>query len=169
MARPTQCFISYSHRDHAACDRLVAHLKAVARSYPFSLWHDPRIRVGFYFNEVIAQAIENSDIFVPLVTNDFFASDYIFEHELPAILARHRDHHALVVPVIYQESLWRLQFGNYIQVTPIDDRRRLRPVRQWRDHEAGFARAASDIAAAIEDWFGTPPVSPFAPVAGAAP
>src|SRR5579863_4517182 len=159
MARPTQCFISYSHRDYAPCDRLLVHLKAVANRYGFPLWCDhERLRPGFQFNTKIAEAIDKSDIFIPLVTNDFFASDYILQHEGPAMLDRRKQHpnDILISPVIYQESCWRLYFGDYIQVAPMDHRRRVRPVARWRDREQGFAQAANEIADAIADWFGPP-------------
>jgi hypothetical protein len=134
----------------------------------FPLWHDRRIRAGFYWNSAIAAQIEKSDIFVLLTTNDFFASDYIFEHELPAIIARHRDHNALIAPVIFQESCWRNYFGDYIEVVPKDRKHNLVPVEKWRDREEGIAVAANAIASSIEDWFGIKPTSPFAsPIPGA--
>jgi hypothetical protein len=170
MARPTQCFISYSHRDHAAFDRLLPHLEAVAKAFGFPLWYGRRTRAGAHWSDTVAAEIEKSNVFILLTTNNFFAADYVFQHELPAIIERHRHHRALITPIIYRESCWRLYFGPYIEVAPKDRRHNLVPVENWRHPEEAIAVAANAIAAAIEDWFGVPPVSPFAPpVAGAAP
>jgi hypothetical protein len=84
-----QCFISYSHQDHAAFKRLSAHLAHVARAFHFVLWSDERIAAGNYWSNKIASEIGRSQIFVLAVTNDFLGSDYIFNHELPAIVEQH--------------------------------------------------------------------------------
>jgi hypothetical protein len=130
------------------------------------LWHDRRIAAGDYWNERIAVEIERSQVFVALVTNDFFHSNYIVDHELPAILKQHRDRGALVVPIIYRESCWRGFFGSYIQVLPSRDGR-VRPVAEWRPTESGFAAAANGLQTAIEQWFGVKPSSPLATAGGA--
>jgi hypothetical protein len=162
MSGPGQCFISYSHRDHASFERLLTHLKPVAHLYGFKLWHDRRIKPGYYWNATINSEIEQSDIFVPLITNDFFASDYIMQHELPAILEQHKNASALLVPVIYRESCWRSFFGDYIEVAPKNSKHNLVPIFKWPDREEGFAVAANAISASIEDWFGVKPTPMFA-------
>jgi hypothetical protein len=158
---PRQCFVSYSHADHAAFQRLCVHLGAVARLFSLKVWHDERLTAGDYWNARIENAIAQSDIFVALVTNDFFHSGYIADRELPAILQRHRANGALVVPIIYRESCWRGYFGHYVQVIPSRSGR-ICPVADWRPVENGFAVAANGIQAAIEDWYGIQPMSPLA-------
>jgi hypothetical protein len=165
MTRPTQCFISYSHRDYGPFDRLLPNLEAVANSFGFPLWYDRRTRTGVHWSAAIATEIEKSNIFVLLTTNNFFAAEYIFKQELPAIIARHRDHGALIAPIIFRESCWRLYFGPYIEVAPKDRRHNLLPVEKWRDPEEAVAVAANALAASIEDWFGIKPTSPFEPPA----
>jgi hypothetical protein len=165
MAGPGQCFISYSHRDYASFERLLTHLKPVAHLYGFNLWHDRRINAGNYWNATIQTEIAKSEIFIPLITNDFFASDYIIAHELPAMLDRHKHANALLVPVIYRESCWRSFFGDYIEVVPKNSKHNLVPVFKWPDREEGFAVAVNAISASIEDWFGVKPTSMFATVA----
>jgi hypothetical protein len=171
MARPTQCFISYAHRDHAAFDRLLPHLHAVANIFSFPLWFDRRTTTGAHWSDAIAAEIKKSNIFVLLTTNNFFAADYILEHELPGIIDRHRHHGALLAPIIFRESCWRFYFGPYIEAAPKDRRHNLVPVESWRKPEEAIAVAANALAAAITDWFGVPPNSPFAalPSAGAGP
>ena len=169
MPKPEQCFLSYSHTDHAAFDRLRVHLTAMARLHGLRLWHDRRIGAGDYWNHRIQTEIERSQIFVLLTTADFFASDYIFLHEWPAIHARHTGNGALVLPVIYRPCGWRGFFGNYIQVVPTTDDGRLRPVADWPKPENGFARAAEAITSAVEDWFGIKGASPYAASGAPAP
>jgi hypothetical protein len=163
MARPRQCFISYSHRDHAGFERLLVHLTAVSHLYDFKLWHDRRIKPGYYWSDTVKSEIEQSDIFIPLITNAFFASDYIWYYELPAMRARHENDNALLVPVLYRESCWRSSFLNYIALVPKNVRDDLVPVFKWRDREEALAVAANQIASSIEDWYGIKPALPAPP------
>jgi hypothetical protein len=162
MAMPSQCFLSYAHHDHAGFDRLRIHLTPYAHLYGLKIWHDQRLIAGSYWNIRIQDEITRSQIFVLLTTNDFLSSDYILRHELPAILQRHRDAGALVLPVIYRECGWRGFFRDYIQVVPINDKGQMLTVRKWRDPEEALAVAAESISVAIGDWFGVVPRSPFA-------
>jgi TIR domain len=161
MARPGQCFISYSHHDHGGFERLLAHLTAVAGLYRFKLWHDRRTNAGYVWHRAIVTEIEKSDIFIPLVTNDFFASDYISGHELPAMLDRNQNAEALLIPVVYRESCWRNYFGNYVELVPKNSKHNLVPVFKWRDREEAFAVAANAISSSIEEWFGVKPYPIF--------
>ena len=170
MAPPTQCFLSYAHTDSQGFQSLLDNLKPYAHLHNFSLWHDKGITAGSYWDDKIKQEVARSQVFVLLTTNAFLGSDYVFQHELPAIMDRHKNANALVVPVVYRECAWRRFFGAYIQAIPIDDKGRLRPVRDWRDREAAMANAAEAISTAIQDWFGlSPPPSPFAASLGAHP
>ncbi len=166
MATPGQCFISYSHHDHEGFEQLLMHMTAVSHLYQFKLWHDRRIKPGYYGNAAIKTEIERSNIFVPLITNAFFASEYIWRDELPAMLARHQNNDALLVPVLYKVSCWHNSFGNYIELVPKNAKGELIPVFKWRDRDEAFAVAANAISSAIEDWFGVKPT--FAAAAPAA-
>ncbi len=170
MSPPTQCFLSYAHADAQGFDSLLENLKPYARIHNINLWHDRGIHAGSYWDNKIRQEVARSQIFVLLTTNAFLGSEYVLKHELPAIMHRHKHDNALIVPVIYRMCAWRGFFGDYIQVVPLDDRSRLRPVRDWRDPHAAMARATDAISAAIQDWFGLPPPpSPFAASLGPNP
>ncbi|MGA2045381.1 MAG: toll/interleukin-1 receptor domain-containing protein [Roseiarcus sp.] len=164
MAGPKQCFISYSHQDHEAFARLLVHLKPVAHLYDFKMWHDHRLTPGYHWSDVIRTEIARSDILVGLITNDFFASDYIWQQELPAMVARHQKDGALLVPVIYRNSCWRFFFGPYIDAAPKNAKGNLVPVHDWKDRENALAVAANAIAGSIEDWFGVKPRPIFSPL-----
>lgn len=170
MDPPKQCFLSYAHHDHQGFDRLLANLRPYAHLYGIKLWHDGGITAGSYWDAKIQVEIARSQIFVLLTTNDFLGSEYVLNHELPAILQQHRTANALVVPVIYRVCGWKGFFGNYIQAVPMTPEGQLLPVRKWPDEEEALALATDAISAAIQDWFALPPPpSPLAPVAGATP
>ncbi len=86
-----QGFISYTHRDSEYLTRFATHLRAIERITPFKFWYDKRrLQAGDAFDEVIRTAILDSEIFLLLVSPDFFDSDYVFNKELPAIAEKRR-------------------------------------------------------------------------------
>ena len=155
----TQAFISYAHDDHRAFEEFNACLKPVARAFQFNVWADRRLRPGHYWDNRIKSEIEKSDIHVLMMSNGFFGSDYIFDHELPAIAERCRNG-ALTVPILIERCYWSA-FVSRLQAAPMTDRGKLVPVRDWTPQRAGFACACEQMAKAVEDHFGRPPVTPF--------
>jgi hypothetical protein len=95
-----QVFVSYSHRDKKWLDRLLVFLKPYQRQ-GLRLFADPYIQVGERWRRAIEGALERACIGVLLVSQDFLASDFIYEQELPPLKrAADRGHLVLIcVPV----------------------------------------------------------------------
>jgi hypothetical protein len=70
-----RAFISYSHHDKAALDRLHVHLKNLTRGGHIETWYDRDILAGSDLNAEIARELEAADLFLLLVSPDFIASD----------------------------------------------------------------------------------------------
>src|SRR4051794_21762873 len=95
-------FISYSHCDRAALDRLHVFLKPLERKGLIDLWDDTRIRPSQDWREEIDQALATAKVAVLLVSADFLASHFIATVELPRLLDDERRRYGLVVlPVIW--------------------------------------------------------------------
>ena len=147
-------FISYAHEDYAAFEALLVHIKPLERAYGIEFWADRRIRPGDYWNDKISQAIADASVHVLLVTPHFFASDYIFNKELPAINAKYATGD-LVLPIIFKRCCWAGYVGA-LQAVPTRQGRIL-PVSEWRPKENGYDRAREEITPAIEAHTGAPP------------
>jgi hypothetical protein len=137
---PIQGFISYSHRNKDALERLVVHLAAIERMSTFRFWYDKRkLLAGDFFDREIEDAIERSSFFVLLVSPDFFASDYIFNNELPAIISRIKKSDSPCVPVILTQCLWPVWLEGILSVpTPP-------PLDEWNPIDRGFHEANQAI------------------------
>ena len=141
-------FISYAHDDHVAFEQLRPHLKPLERAYGIDFWADKRIKSGDYWSDKIRQAIADASVHILIVTPQFFASDYIFDHELPAINAKYAAGD-LVLPIIVKRCCWATWLGP-LQATPMSPQGRLLPVSEWRPNANGYDAAREQMSAAIE-------------------
>jgi hypothetical protein len=85
MARD-KVFISYSHANTQYREELCLALRAVL-SIDKVLWFDERgIDIGARFHPEIQQALAQSRVGILLLSNHFFTSNYIKQHELPYLV-----------------------------------------------------------------------------------
>ena len=150
-------FISYAHKDAEAYRTFRTHLRAVEQSLGIEFWADEGIDPGDRWSAVIAKAIDNAQVHLLLMSPYFLASNYILDHELPAI-ARRLTLGALVIPVILQDCLWT-HFVGPVQSVPKDAAGDLKPVRSWRPQSKGFHEANLQISNAIQKRFSLRPKS----------
>lgn len=102
-----QIFISYSHKDREWLDTLQVNLKPYLRETPVVAWDDTRIRPGANWEEEINRALSVTKIAVCLVSSDFLASDFIYQHELPYLLKAADEQQVCVIPISVRFSAWK--------------------------------------------------------------
>src|SRR6478736_2714930 len=78
-------FISYSHKDADWLERIRILLKPYVRNGHLRVWDDRYIQVGQRWERDIGQALTRARVAVLLMSQNFAASDFIFEVELPAL------------------------------------------------------------------------------------
>ena len=152
-------FISYAHDDHVAFSELKTHLRAVERAFKIDFWADKRVGAGNYWSAKIADAIKAARIHILMFSPAFLASDYIFDHELPAI----NDTCAggdLILPVVVKRCAWSA-FAGVLQAAPIERGGRLVPLLDWQPRRNGYDAAREQIWSSIAAQFGAPTHSPF--------
>lgn len=145
-------FFSYAHDDHAEFVRLRTHLKAAERACGVDIWADKRIKGGDYWSATIKDAIDAASFHVLLLSPAFFASDYIFDHELPAIAAKHRTGD-LVLPIVAKRCMWE-PFVSALQAMPLTDMGKLQPIHEWRPQDNGYHAASKQLLAALTAHLG---------------
>ena len=79
-------FISYSHKDAGALDRLHTHLAMLHRDGQIEAWYDREILAGADVDQEIIERLEASELILLLVSPDFLASDYCYEREMTRAL-----------------------------------------------------------------------------------
>ena len=66
-------------------------------------WHDTELTTGNPWDGEIKNELKNMDIFVPLVSTNFFSSWYIQNVELKCAMERHSKGEILVVPIMLHD------------------------------------------------------------------
>lgn len=92
-------FVSYSHENVRERDEFLPHLKPLERDGLATVWVDTGIQPGEEWRRKIDDALASARLAVLMVTKDFLASDFIWNTELPAILARKEAGELEVLPV----------------------------------------------------------------------
>lgn len=104
MEEPLRVFVSYSHKDQSWLNRVHRHLKPLEREGKIDLWSDKRIKPGEPWKEEIFQALMAANVALLLISADFFASDFIIENELPALLEQAKEKGTKVISLILKPS-----------------------------------------------------------------
>jgi tetratricopeptide (TPR) repeat protein len=139
---PMRIFISYSHRDKSLCDDFRLHMKALSRVHPVEAWHDGEILAGDEWREEIKDAIYAAQVVVLLVSAGFMASDYVWDKELPHILARHKRGECVVIPVIVKTvDGWQESSFKGLQALPAAGK----PVNTFTDQDAAWAEVVAGL------------------------
>lgn len=106
-------FISYSHVDQEWLKKLRVFLKAYERK-GLKVWCDPYIEVGQRWEREIERALEDTCVGVLLISQDFIASDFIYENELPPLReGADKDELTLVCVPISDATFEELELDEY--------------------------------------------------------
>ena len=101
----SKIFISYSREDAEALEQVRPFLKPLQARGLIDVWDDTRLEGGDRWPEEIDQALEEAAVAVLFVSQDFLASDFITERELPLVLAAEHAGDLKVIPVFLRPSL----------------------------------------------------------------
>ena len=136
-----KAFISYAHRDEAVLDRLHTHLAMLRREGAIDDWYDRDILAGGDIDQEIASQLESCELFLPLVSPDFLASDYCYETEMTRALERHNDGETRVVPIIVEPCDWTNSPLHRLKAIPKDGK----PISEWTNDNAAYLNIVTEL------------------------
>lgn len=97
-------FVSYSHRDEPVLEALLPYLATLERERLVAVWDDRRIQGGESWRAAIDEALDAATIAVLLISQEFLASPFIRDEELPRILEQQLAGRMTVLPVFVSPS-----------------------------------------------------------------
>lgn len=145
-----KAFISYSHRDKAMLDRLHTHLAMLRRDGGVAEWQDRQIEAGGTFDREIEAALEQSDVFLALVSADYLASRYCYEKELAFAIAQHDEGLMRVVPIIIEPCDWQSSPLQKFKALPLDGK----PVSDWTNQNNAWLDVVTELRRVVSEHGG---------------
>jgi small GTP-binding protein len=107
VTSPLRVFISYSHKDEEFKEELITMLAGLQRQRIIDAWQDRRIEEGDAWYQAIQDAMNDCDMAILLVSQNFIASRFIQDEELPHVLQRRREQGLRVIPIIVRPCKWQ--------------------------------------------------------------
>lgn len=140
-------FISYSHKDESALERLHTHLAMLRRENKIDEWYDREILAGSEVDHDIANHLEMSDIFLALVSPDFLHSDYCYERELQSAIKRHEAGVLSIIPIIIEPCDWKVSPLQRFKALPKDGK----PISEWTNENTAFLDIITELRRIIQN------------------
>lgn len=142
-----RAFISYSHRDADALDRLHVHLANLQREGRIETWYDREILAGEVLDDEISEELEAAELFLLMVSPDFIASNYCVEREMQRALERHEAGAARVVPIIVEPCDWAaMPQLRRLKAVPKDGL----PISEWTNANTAYLDVIQEIRRIID-------------------
>jgi len=143
-----QVFISYSHDDRKWLNRLNKQLKPLLRRDSFKVWVDKDIEPGDEWRKKIEEALGAAKVAVLLVSENFLASDFIAEVELPKLLSSAEKRGLRIIWILIDPCHWETLQVKEIQAAYHDENGKLVPLAGLSEFD--LKRALKHITSQIE-------------------
>jgi hypothetical protein len=127
-------FVSYSHADGHALDRLHKHLSMLEREGLITAWIDQAILPGGEFTTQISEQLERSAIFVALLSADYLSSSYCYEKEFARALELYEIGGMTIVPIILEPCDWQASPFQKFVALPKDGK----PISEWTNENNAY-------------------------------
>ena len=155
---PIKIFVSYSHQNSDWVDangkyELIPWLKKQLKRENVEFWTDHALRnhIGEEYKLNLHKNIQDADIALLLVSQDFATSDFILEYELPWIMEEHQQRTMKIIPllidVLGRNGRKNIPWIFELQTIPNDTK----PIIEYTDNAVEWSKVRTQILDVIFD------------------
>lgn len=138
-------FVSYSHHDAAAQEKLNRHL-APWRRDGVTVWYDENIEPGAALSTEIGRELRRAHIFVALFSPSYLDSHYCWDIEYKRAMSRRARKLMRVVAVVVKPCGWKQTRATDFKLLPKDGV----PPENWSSSDAAYLNVAQGIGEVIK-------------------
>jgi TIR domain len=144
---PAHVFYSYSRRDELLMAELDGQLSGMRSEGRIKTFWDRNIGPGREWHSEITEELQDADVVLFLVSDDFLASRYCQQVELPAAIEMHNQGLIRAVPIILRPCEWQGTPLGRLQAIP----RNCRPITEWTDRREVWPEVMRGVQIAIDE------------------
>ena len=141
MSKPLKVFVTYSHKDTLAKDKLITLLARLESENLIDIWHDNKITVGDRWRGTIFNNLADSDILFYLVSGSSLDSE-ICKMELVKSLSGN----IRVIPIILERCDWPNHQLSDFQALPD----KAKPISEWQPESKGWQNVLDGIRKVVD-------------------
>ncbi len=143
---PLKVFIIYAHEDRAYKEDLLKSLKLLRKQGLVEAWYDRDLLAGDDWEKVILAHLQSAHLILPIISTDFFNSDFIEQVEIVEAFQRYEKGEAHILPIIARPCRWMDDpHISKLQALPEDGR----PIARWESRDDAFESVYDGIKAKI--------------------
>ncbi len=142
----SKIFISYSHVDEEVLERLHTHMAILKRDGKIVSWYDKNILAGDDLDSSIKDALNDSDIFLAIISPDYLNSNYCYEKEFEVALEMQKSGDILIIPIIAEPCDWKSSPFGKMKAIPKDGK----PIKEWTNQNNAFLNIIDELRLLLE-------------------
>lgn len=151
--QPLRTFIIYSSIDKDHRVELERHLRPLVDLGWLEIWSDKEILAGENWDTKIKKQLLSADIFLMLVSVDFYNSGYIREEEFKTAVKKLESGESLIIPIIVRDCTWKFfPIIKDLQVLPSGGVA-VTDVEHWKSKDKAWKFVVEQIGERIEDFW----------------
>ncbi len=127
-------FISYSHKDEKYVEKLKTALAQIRRQGLLQDWNDHEIDAGDRFDDKINKELNESQLFIGLLSPDYIASNYCYEKEFEEALKLESKRNIQIIPVICRPCDWKNTPFAKFNALP----KSAKAISDWQNEDSAF-------------------------------
>lgn len=162
---PINVFLSYSHKNEDMRNELETHFAVLKRDNIINLWHDHRLTAGTEIDPEIKKNLEDSDVFLFLISPYFLDSNYCYETELALAEKKASSGQGIIIPIILDPCEWLQTPLKKYKALPKDGI----PISKWPNIHDALLGVTSGIRRVAEALDAKPRTNEVSPKKGEAP
>ena len=147
-------FLSYSREDIEFAKAFASHLNPLVHNGRLEVFFDTEsIETGEDWEARINRQLQQADAFIILISRQYFASSYVMQTEMPAMIRRHLDDQIELWPFYVSHYAWEdieldgFKLSGIQAIGPFDENERLVPLTELNSarQESQYSRAYGEI------------------------